>query len=601
MEENTKVTTETGPDGQTSEVNTAGAPQDGLQAEQTAAQQRDEQNGQPVSPQENEQNGQPVPPQGYQQNGQPVPPQGYQQNGQPMPPQGYPAGGWQTPPPAGGVPGMNGTGEPPKKKNGAVAAVIVVCVLIVLLGIGAVAVGMSMFSSPKAKVFKAITATMSDGDTSFSDYLGIEELVEMTTDGEYSSELNLILEGMDDGYSDYSMVSGIGINAENSVDYDARKMTSDIKLLYNGSRLLSMDVYADDTIMGVKMPDLYEGSLVMDTETFMADYNEFYIREVGEPFFEEEFSFNIFTTKPDEQIFKKEYAADLKNIYEVIEVTKIPEKRTVSVGGKEQQCAGYTLVIPQKAVEVFLMDVFDYLKKTDASASQGEYDEMQEWLLEVLNKDLVYRIYLDKGGRMVALEYDYEITYDDETINCRADLEWTGQKHLWNDFSAEIRMENEEFDEVITMSAHYTMENETGEIRQKLTVDMTEESSEERIGFEYKASVDTSSGDTRLMLVMDSDEEEYFRVDLQGAFKDVKAGSQYRFDMDQLDLSLSEEELLMTLSGSYAIGSLRDEIEIDSGRERYILDMSEAEIEELGYEVMENLWNSPLFSMMMGY
>lgn len=589
MEDKTKVTTETGPDGQISEANTAGAPQDGVQTEQETAQQEEVQNGQPV------------PPQDYQQNGQPVPPQGYQQSGQPVPPQGYPAGGWQTPPPAGGIPGMNGTGEPPKKKNGAVAAVIVICVLIVLLGIGAVAVGMSMFSSPKAKVFKAVTATIADSDKSFADYLGIEQLVDMTTDGQYSSELNLILEGMDDGYSDYSMVSGIGINAENSVDYVDRKMTSDIKLLYNGSRMLSMDVYADDTIVGVKMPDLYDGSLVFDTETFMADYNEFYIREVGEPFFEEEFSFNVFTTKPDEQIFKKEYAEDLKNIYDVIEVTKIPEKRTVSVGGKEQQCAGYTLVIPQKAVEVFLIDLFDYLKKTDASASQAEYAEMQEWLLEVLNKDLVYHIYLDKSSRMVALEYAYEITYEDETINCRADLEWTGQEHLWNDFSAEIRAEGEEPDEVITMSAHYTMENETGEIRQKLTVEMTEESSEERIGFEYKASVDTSSGDTRLMLVMDIDEEEYFRVDLQGAFKDVKAGSQYRFDMDQLDFSLNEDELLLTLSGSYALGSLRDEIEIDSGKEYYMLDMSEAEIEELGNEVMENLWNSPLFSMLMGY
>lgn len=508
-----------------------------------------------------------------------------------------------TPPPAdsnaGPVPGMNQQMEPQQKSKGTMTAIIIVCALIVVLAIAAVIVALSLFSSPKSKVFKAVAVTMADTDTSFAEYLGIEELTKLTTQGAYSSELELMLESIEDGsMTDYSMASGIGLNAQNSMDYDAKKLTSDIKLLYNGANLLEMNIFGDDTIVGVAMPGIYEGALAVNMETFMHDYNELWRREFGETVFVEEHDLNIFEVQPDADSFSEAYAEDLKNIYEVIEVTKTDERRTVNVKGKEQECVGYEVIVPQQAAEVLALDMIDYVKTISMSTEEDSIQELEETLLEQIDKDITYMIYLDKSGRMVAMEFEYALEYDEEEKNCRADMEWAGTDHLWNDFKIDIACEDVETGEIITLNVWHTLDKENEEIRRTLNADMgrTVNDSSNAVNLVYKSSVDTTQGNTRAMITFEEDEEELLKMDMQGAFSDVKAGEQYRFHMDSLDLSMSE--YTFSLSGSYALGDLKEEIVLEDNRLRYILEMDESEMEELANEMIENIWNSPLVTMM---
>lgn len=535
---------------------------------------------------------------GYQNMGDQQAGTGYQNY---MDQQGMP--GYQNTGGSQGIPGYLNAEQQPKKK-GPIVAIVLLCVFIILLIICGVILGIGMLSSPKEKVMKAVGTTMADVDTTFADYLGMQDLMTLTTKDKYSSELELTLEELEDNYwgDDYSMLSGIGIKTEINMDYKARKMLSDMKIRYNGANIVGLKMVADDTQLGIEMPDFYDGYLVMNYENFAENYNNSYISRASGLTVDEDYKVDMFSggAATGGEVFKKKYAEDLKNIYEVIEVSKTDEKRDVELNGKTQSCTGYEVVIPQVAIQVFIEDILEFTESI-STYEDVDYSEIEEMMLELFDEDIEAMVYLDKKGRMVAFECRMELGIEDEAIDYKLDVEWTGKEHLCNAYVAKMSLKDKETEETIKVTVKHSLTKEGSEVRRKLTVDASGDGLDdyEAPSFEYKSSIDTSSGESRVVCVMDADGEELWNLDVRGAFQNVKAGKQFKYDMDSLVLSMEDSDYVVRMSGSYALGDLKKEIVVDIDNSRDLLEMKEMDYYELVEEIADNLYNSPIMNMLM--
>lgn len=458
-------------------------------------------------------------------------------------------------PPVNDAPAPRPAGKGPSRKPiliGALSAVAVVLVaVLVFLWVGK--------STPEDKVQKAMEKSSEaleehlDQMENFSkltdqvaaigdkgDYTMTMRVEESSTYGDYSSSTNF------DYVIDYSQKNkAMGLTANIGVD--------------NGDETVNMGLkgYLDEKSLQLGMPDVLDDIYGIPLENLSAALEDSYLGQMLDLELDGDFSLNLFSTEPDPKVQER-----LDAFTDTIKATPREGKETLELD-KERQCTAYDITFGTKELEKLLEtlvdpDVNPYTALMTEYSMNELLDELYiEEIVDVLG-DVELTYFVDDRGYFVGCD----ITYDDETLCLRL----TGSKNPWE----EIRLYPEDMEDealIITldvdddgMDLKVKMEGET-------LFRLKYEDSDGAISLE--AGGEKMPSEWKINLVMDD-----------------KAPS---FSLEYSETGSSWSE---TVSFYLGIAPLENEPKPLGDSYENILEMDEADFEDLMWEIQEKLFDN---------
>lgn len=301
-----------------------------------------------------------------------------------------------------------------KKERGIIIGILIIALIIILLIVGICLYLFSpLFKTPKQRLAMAAAKTFYDEPSSL---YGSEGLLFLTlvADGkfQYDTELSLDKIKLTDDflglYEDdtYKYAAGASISQEGYVNIPDRQTFISGTTRYNGFRLVSPEIYIDDSDVYITDSHLIEDNLYFNTETFGEDFaNSDAIYEMASILLSDDtcnqiegISFNVYDSLEDLQKYAAKLAfsdskntiKNLKNVYSHIEVELTDKEAEIDLGGDDTKCT-------------------EYLVTLYASVLEDYNNEYVAFLSEYLDEDMTFYVYVDRKNRVVAIKSTYMI------------------------------------------------------------------------------------------------------------------------------------------------------------------------------------------------
>ena len=552
--------------------------------------------------------------------------------------------------------------QPKEKKKKGSAAPLIIVILILIIGGGALAYlyfFTGMFMSPKQKVMLAFAkafgaesavAEVSDnvkkaeGSNFCADSLVLsKDLIEtcnlITTDPAvpYESDLSLKLQNFESDYVDedeVEMFYGAGIDFYQQISYDERQNYNSLGILYNGDKVVNLEVYFDDSDCYIGEANFLDGSILFNTETLGDDLIEWdYFDELG--LYEDDvdfLSFNVFDDfyssyyESEDALLKdsEDYVKSVKALYDSINVESTGKYAKYEIGGKEVKCDSYTVTVPADGIEAFMEGIkpviveafneeFESFPEEIRSELESEeiyeydgnyysFDEFDDYLDDVFAdledelEDVTFTVYIDGKCRLVGLKADGTIYGEDQDVDYEMEFSFTGEEYLCDEVEGYIYLENEDEDQI------------------KIDITNTRTSKDKKQTNEFIVAVDTSDDESLTFTVTSTanDKGEFtalFEMDNCGDTVSLSVeGSTTVSDtsvemiFDDITLTTVDDESV-SLSGSYSVATI-DEVDTIDGDTYEILTMDEDELMDLAMEIEEAFMDSDLYELVesvLGY
>lgn len=518
--------------------------------------------------------------------------------------------------------------EPPKKKKhtGAVIAAAVGAVAVVGIAAG---VFLSMDrTDPKTAVFDGFKTVFADDSVRpVEEVFGFNDLYTnvLQNGGDYGMGLTL----KKDNALGLSSMEGGGFKITEKSDLANMKGNVGLGIVYNGLDITDIQFYYDDTNIMAAMPDLFDTVFTLNYKDdldkqienspflgkaiaqsgvdmqVLKDYIE-YCSKLAQSESPVPFDLAGFQER-----YKKE-SNSFKTLKDSIKVEKIKAKKEFKVDGAKQSCRGFDVVIGKEDLLDFMEDSSNFLLEDeelkaelteyynqvmnmsarmypnsylyDDPANMGEqmvnemWDLMEEGstelikgLDECMDDEVNMTVYLDKKGRMVALEASTGLTNkDDSNAALSVKAEFNGGAYLTQNMTASLNVDvdGDESEFTFTKGGEYTKDALTCEIEFGAVVDT------DNLGFTYSGNYDIAEGDYDLSVTGSMSDMGSFKASITGVIDDLEKGKAFRADADSIKISSNGREL-MELTGFYSIAPLDGEIEPLEGEQMDILAATE--------------------------
>lgn len=517
----------------------------------------------------------------------------------------------------------------PKKKKGK-GIIIAAVAAVAVVGIAAAAF-LGMQKDPKEEVFDAFKSVNSSEQVRPSEEIfGFGDIFTnaQTASTDYGFGLTLEKDMAGLGLGSFE---GAGFDIFEKNDMVNNTGSLDLGIIYKGIDITTLKMYYDDTYFKASLPDLFDQVFVLNYADDLAGQieNSPYLGQfidmsgIDMDAFKSYIEYCQSLYAPGsagpidvlglKERFDKE-TDSFDKLKDSIKVSKISKKKKIKVDGSEVSCRGFGMVVSKDDLLEFLdetcqffledetlkQELIDYYSQImnlsnqmmsssiygDPDLYNGEtmvnemWDELamgsEEMILALdgaLDDEIEITVYLDKKGRLISLEAETGLTYeDDSSALLGLNLEMNGGAYLTQNMKA-----------VLTVDA----DGETGEITfvkegkfddKALTcdVDLGLDFDDELVELSYSGSYDRKSGDYDLMLAGNDDGSEMFKVTVAGVIEDLEKGKGFRADADSISIS-SEGMDVLELSGYYSIAPMDGGIEDLEGTEFDILGATENE------------------------
>lgn len=411
--------------------------------------------------------------------------------------------------------GANIPADKPAKKKGH-GALIAILLVVAIIAVGAAIFFLLIFpklggGSAKDKVFKSFEKTFA-ADNMVAEYLGSESLTQNAGEEPYQVSFNLTLDSISgDGIDSEaaSMVEGVGIsNGIVAFDPTNSNIFMSAGVNYAGVMdLITMTFLLNEDGIAVTSPELF-GGYVGATADYMSS-------EMGVDYASLFSAVDSSSTDEMEEL--------VKDFLEKSSVESA-DSETLSLGGKDVKCSGYTVTFAYDDINSFINDLAAQMEGTgDISLSSSDVTD-----------DVVFTVYLDKSNRLV------KIVFDDTTIS---DLTLDGEVAF---LGGTYPMDNVEGTVSLGVagagSVEVTIDSATD--RTDTSTDTTTHFSSMGSTITLSSSVDISNGEYSAYIDLAS----IASIDMNGTYADVKAGTSYNMNIDSFTLSFGG--LNVALSGS---------------------------------------------------
>lgn len=543
--------------------------------------------------------------------------------------------------------------------------VILICIPVLLLitGILCFIFRATLFLSPKEKVTLALLQTFGT-DSIFSllaedfeynnfslssqDDAGVwEDLSDMlsSTKG-FSYETTLTLNDIEiPGNEDLRMLSGVGIQLEGEQNIEEKLLYQSFCLRYTAFPVLTGKLSLDNENLSLALPDLYEGYVRINTETFGTDYNASSLCSVLNLPIPEEyvplFEVNLFdrtnldfppyfVLMTENHPYREDYLELLQTLYQAVEVEATRETKTFTINQEEISGYCYLVTLNEDDLVDFMEDrvnlyrnilldrlssneglFFLYKEKymlydmeTPEEVANFIYPECTEEGWEALGiDDWELEVYLDRNYRLLSLEADslpyYEFSIEDVNIL------FAGENYWWENISAN-------FDIVAMGEVYYSVSL----LNESLS---GEEERTDTLSFVLSSPIFSSEDIPLYENTLSANyvyEENH--LSLNGSFIERNSkistyGADFYFDFneDTLEFSVEADDFFVQfpehatvnyieLSGDFCIAPT-EEVTALTGTEYEILSMNETQLFSLALEIADNLEDNPMIELLKQY
>lgn len=507
-----------------------------------------------------------------------------------------------------------GTVKEGKKFGKAIIGVIAAVVVVVIAAFAALRL---MEKDPKDVVIAAFeNVHPKDQVYPTEELFGTSEMMKslQTT----SSEGGMTLKLSDSSEPFISQFAGSGLKMSAQNNLETKESAINVGLLLNDMEYLSLDAYYGGEKVIMAVPEISSKAFTLDLSKDLAqqfkdspvfgelvkqqgidvDGLALYIEELkAQTENKEDQPFNL-----DELLNRyKEGCKAQDNFKAALTVTK-GEKQKFTMDGKEVNCKGYNTVISKDSMvdfledssEFFLQDETlreDFLNQLETTVrlselmgqSMGESlsakelrdqtfaeaeksaKEMIKYLDRTLD-DVDMVVYVDKKGRLAALDGTTMLHLEDTDVDVKFHLELKGGSYLTQNMSGTVEMEGD--GDVVTLEVQRSGKYDKKNLTDELSLSM--DTGDDTFGFSYAAAYTVDDGAYDVSVKLSSNGSRILGLSAEGAVDEMEKGKSFHMDIDKLKLTIEDSEYI-TFKGEYYLRPLEDEIKVPKGEPMDIL------------------------------
>lgn len=536
--------------------------------------------------------------------------------GQPVPEMNGPVPGAQQPGQgvphyAPGVPqhgATPGTVKEGKKFGKAIIGVIAAVVVVVIAAFAALRL---MEKDPKDVVIAAFeNVHPKDQVYPTEELFGTSEMMKSLQTTSSEGGMTLKLSDSSEPFITQFAGSGLKMSAQNNLE--TKETAVNLGLLLNDMEYLNLDAYYGGEKVIIAVPEISSKAFTLDLSKDLAqqfkdspvfgelikqqgidaDGLALYIEELkAQTENKEDQPFNL-----DELLNRyKEGCKAQDNFKAALTVTK-GEKQKFTMDGKEVSCKGYNTVISKDSMvdfledssEFFLQDETlreDFLNQLETTVrlselmgqSMGESlsakelrdqtfaeaeksaKEMIKYLDRTLD-DVEMVVYVDKKGRLAALDGTTMLHIEDTDVDVKFHLELKGGSYLTQNMSGTIEMEGD--GDVVTLEVQRSGKYDKKNLTDELSLSM--DTGDDTFGFSYAAAYTVDDGAYDVSAKLSSNGSRILGLSAEGAVDELEKGKSFHMDIDKLKLTI-EDSGYITFKGEYYLRPLEDEIKVPKG------------------------------------
>lgn len=542
--------------------------------------------------------------------GQPVPEMNGPVPETPQPGQGMPHYAPGVPQP-GATPGTVKEG---KKFGKAIIGVIAAVVVVVIAAFAALRL---MEKDPKDVVIAAFeNVHPKDQVYPTEELFGTSEMMKSLQTTNSEGGMTLKLSDSSEPFISQFAGSGLKMSAQNNLE--TKESAINVGLLLNDMEYLNLDAYYGGEKVIMAVPEISSKAFTLDLSKDLAqqfkdspvfgelvkqqgidvDGLALYIEELkAQTENKEDQPFNL-----DELLNRyKEGCKAQDNFKAALTVTK-GEKQKFTMDGKEVNCKGYNTVISKDSMvdfledssEFFLQDETlreDFLNQLETTVrlselmgqSMGESlsakelrdqtfaeaeksaKEMIKYLDRTLD-DVDMVVYVDKKGRLAALDGTTMLHLEDTDVDVKFHLELKGGSYLTQNMSGTVEMEGD--GDVVTLEVQRSGKYDKKNLTDELSLSM--DTGDDTFGFSYAAAYTVDDGAYDVSAKLSSNGSRILGLSAEGAVDEMEKGKSFHMDIDKLKLTIEDSEYI-TFKGEYYLRPLEDEIKVPKGEPMDIL------------------------------
>jgi len=511
------------------------------------------------------------------------------------------------------------TSKPNKNKLMIIIAAIVL--IGVFAGIGVYAI---VNNNPKVKVIKGLKATSEELQNK-------ETLTEKIAGKSYLKDLeekgmnqNMKFTINSTNLKGLAELNGAGISIDSSIDQKNKKLMLNIGGEYKGTSIAKAQFYTDNKKLMLSVPELYNSWFTCDAENIQNQYNNSLFSQNGKlP--NQEISIKAFGNDGDKILDKefcdaivkgylKDNAEKLTTIGNNIKVEKSKETKNIEIGGVNQECTGYDVVISGQDAKMFIASIYDYMLQDEGIkkviTEQVRYSYMQQdkkytspeamvddmygqmkkardsFESSVTFDDVNATIYIDKKGRAVSIESNTAINNGNgEKVDIKCSNDFKGKDNVGDIIDMSMELSNNGEKIKIDLDNSNNIKDDT--INEEMNLVLS--SNNQPMNIKMKSVYNTKSGDFDASADL-SAQGEGFAVSCNGNTSFDKSSKKLALDFDKIDIktNFNSEQINMSLDGSYAMAPLEKAIEEPTGEKLELFKLSQDKLAEIIQEMQNN-------------
>lgn len=501
-----------------------------------------------------------------------------------------------------------GTVKEGKKFGKAIIGVIAAVVVVVIAAFAALRL---MEKDPKDVVIAAFeNVHPKDQVYPTEELFGTSEMMKSLQTTSSEGGMTLKLSDSSEPFITQFAGSGLKMSAQNNLE--TKETAVNLGLLLNDMEYLNLDAYYGGEKVIIAVPEISSKAFTLDLSKDLAqqfkdspvfgelikqqgidaDGLALYIEELkAQTENKEDQPFNL-----DELLNRyKEGCKAQDNFKAALTVTK-GEKQKFTMDGKEVSCKGYNTVISKDSMvdfledssEFFLQDETlreDFLNQLETTVrlselmgqSMGESlsakelrdqtfaeaeksaKEMIKYLDRTLD-DVDMVVYVDKKGRLAALDGTTMLHIEDTDVDVKFHLELKGGSYLTQNMSGTIEMEGD--GDVVTLEVQRSGKYDKKNLTDELSLSM--DTGDDTFGFSYAAAYTVDDGAYDVSAKLSSNGSRILGLSAEGAVDELEKGKSFHMDIDKLKLTIEDSEYI-TFKGEYYLRPLEDEIKVPKG------------------------------------
>ena len=508
------------------------------------------------------------------------------------------------------------------KKNKRIIIFSAIALIVLLSGIAIYAV---INSNPKVKVFNALKATSKEFESK-------ETLIEKIAGKDYLKSLeesgmnqNMKFTINSTNLNELAGLNGAGISIDSSIDKKNKKLMLNIGGEYKGTSIAKAQFYTDNKKLMLSVPEIYNSWFTCDAENIQDQYNNSIFAQNGKlP--NQEISIKAFGDDGD-KVLDKEFLDSIVEGYlkankdkliaigKNIKVEKSKETKNIEIGGVNQECTGYDIVISGQDAKTFIASIYDYILQDEGIkkliTEQVRYSYMQQdkkynspeamvddmysqmkkardsFESSVTFDDVNTTIYIDKKGRAASIEANTAIKNGNgEKVEVKYSNDFKGKENICDiiDMSTELSKNGEKIK--IDLDNSSTTKDDT--INEEFNLVLS--SNNQPINIKMKSQYNNKNGDFDASADLNT-QGEGLTLSCNGNSKFDKSSKKLSLDFNKIDFksNFNSEPMNMSLDGSYAMAPLDKTIEEPTGEKLELFKLSQDKLAEIIQEAQNNV------------